>query len=296
MHRWRRRAYIETMKRSSNEIEYTPDSELLNPGRLLRGMLQDLVASGGLAWRLLVRNISAQYRQSVLGYAWAFVPPVFTTMIWVFLNSQRILDVGDTGMPYPLFVLTGTVLWQSFADALANPLKLVTDSRAMLTKINFPREALILASIGEVLFNSAIRITLLIAIFAWYRVLPPATVFLFPVGVLSLVVLGLMFGLLLTPLGLLFQDVGRGIAVGTQAWFFLTPVIYPMPQASWAETLVRLNPVTPLLQVTREWLVTGEATQLYDFIWVVGITLILLLIGWILYRITMPHLISRMSA
>lgn len=284
------------MERPLKETIYTPDSELLNPGRLLHSMMSDLLASRELAWRLFVRNISAQYRQSLLGYFWAFVPPLFTTLIWVFLNSQNILDVGDPGMPYPLFVLTGTVLWHTFADALDSPLKLVSESKAMLAKINFPREALILTSIGQVLFNFAIRVVLLIGVFAWYKVSPPATILLVPLGVFSMVLLGLMIGLLLTPFGILYQDIGRAIAVGTQAWFFLTPVIYPVPQASWAATLVKLNPVTPLLQTTREWLITGEATQLYGFVWVTGISLILLFTGWVFFRIAMPHLISRMSA
>ena len=145
-----------TMERPLKETVYSPDSELRNPGRLVHSMMSDLLASRELAWRLFVRNISAQYRQSLLGYFWAFIPPLFTTLIWVFLNSQNILDIGDTGMPYPLFVLTGTVLWQTFADALDSPLKLVSKSKAMLAKINFPREALILTRSGMVLFNFAI--------------------------------------------------------------------------------------------------------------------------------------------
>jgi lipopolysaccharide transport system permease protein len=66
-------------------------------------MGRDLLASRELAWRLLVRNISAQYRQSLLGYAWAFVPPIFTSLIWIFLQSQKVLGVGDTGMPYVVY-------------------------------------------------------------------------------------------------------------------------------------------------------------------------------------------------
>ena len=124
----------------------------------------------------------------------------------------------------------------------------------------------------------------------------PVTLLLVPFGVFSLILLGLSFGLLLTPLGILYNDVGRSIAIGTQAWFFLTPVIYPVPQASWAAKLVNLNPVTPLLQTTREWLTTGQSSQLSGFLWVTGISLVFLFIGWVFYRISMPHLISRMSA
>jgi lipopolysaccharide transport system permease protein len=284
------------MDRPLKETVYSPDSELLNPGRLFRNMMSDLLASRELAWRLFVRNISAQYRQSLLGYFWAFIPPLFTTLIWVFLNSQNILNVGDTGMPYPLFVLTGTVLWQTFADALDSPLKLVNESKAMLAKINFPREALILTSIGMVLFNFSIRVVLLVLVFVWYEVSVPATIFLVPLGVLSMVLFGLMVGLLLTPFGVLYNDIGRTIAIATQAWFFLTPVIYPVPPASWAATLVKLNPVTPLLQTTREWLITGQSTQLSAFLGVTVGTLVFLFIGWVIYRIAMPHLIARMSA
>ena len=284
------------MDRPLKETIYSPDSELLNFGKLLRSMWADLLASRELAWRLFVRNISAQYRQSLLGYAWAFVPPIFTSLIWVFLNSQRILSVGETGIPYPVFVIIGTVLWQTFTEALNNPLQMVNQSKSMLSKINFPREALILSGVGQVLFNFAIRALLLVFVIWWFEVPVHKSLLLAPLGVIALIGLGTMIGLLLTPLGMLYQDVGRVMGFATQALFFLTPVIYPVPKASWAATLIKINPVTPLLQSTRDWLTTGQATQLYGFAWVVGITVALLFAGWVMYRISMPHLISRMSA
>jgi len=284
------------MDRPLKETVYSPDSELLSFGTLLRNMWSDLLASRELAWRLLVRNISAQYRQSLLGYAWAFVPPLFTTLIWVFLSSQNILDIRDTGMPYPLFVLTGTILWQTFVEALNSPLQMVESSKSMLSKINFPKEALILTGIGQVLFNFGIRLLLLLLVLWWYQVPPRASMLLAPLGVIALIGLGTTVGLLLTPIGMLYQDVGRALGFGTQALFFLTPIIYPVPHATWAAMLIKINPVTPLLQSTRDWLTVGPASQVYGFTWVVGISLILLFAGWVMYRIAMPHLISRMSA
>ncbi len=67
------------------EVVYTPQSQLRNPVALLRSMFSDLMASRELAWRLFVRDISSQYRQSLLGYAWAFLGPLITTLLWVFL-------------------------------------------------------------------------------------------------------------------------------------------------------------------------------------------------------------------
>ena len=275
---------------------YSPESHLRQPGLLVREMLADLFASRGLAWRLFVRNISAQYRQTMLGYLWAFLPPLFSMAVWVFLNSQKVINVRDPGMPYPVFVLIGTVLWQTFVDALNSPLKLVTASKGMLAKINFPREALILAGLGEVLFNFAIRVVLLVGVFLWFKTSVPETIIYVPVGVIALIMLGLTFGILMTPLGILYTDVGRGIVIITQSWFFLTPVIYPMPESGFAALFTKLNPVTPILLTTREWMTTGSTTQLGGFWLVLSLTLVLLLFGWLLYRIAMPHLISRMSA
>jgi len=284
------------MDRPLKETVYTPDSELLHFGALLKSMGRDLLAARELAWRLLVRNISAQYRQSLLGYAWAFVPPIFTSLIWIFLQSQKVLGVGDTGMPYIVFVITGTVLWQTFVEALNSPLQMVNESKSMLTKINFPREALILAGVGQVVFNFLIRALLLVAVMLWFQIGPHTSLLLVPLGVIALILLGISLGLLLTPIGMLYQDIGRGLGFLTAAWFFLTPVIYPVPKASFAATLIELNPVTPLLVATRDWLVMGSTNLWPAFLWVAGGSLILLLLGWIQYRIAMPHLISRMSA
>ena len=278
------------------EVVYTPESQLRHPRQLVRSMVTDLLASRELAWRLLVRNISAQYRQSLLGYLWAFVPPIVTTLSWVFLNSQQILNVGTTDIPYPAYVMVGTLLWQGFVDALNSPLRLITSSKSMLATINFPREALILAGLGEVLFNFTIRLVLMLIVFVWFRIAIPPTILLAPVGILALMALGLMIGILLAPLGVLYQDIGRGLAIITTMWFFVTPVVYPPPTRWPASLLAQVNPVSPLLITTRELLTTGTVSQAGSFLLITSTTLGLMLAGWVLYRLAMPHLIERMGA
>ena len=91
------------------EVEYSAESALRHPGALAAAMWRDLKSSRELAWRLLVRNISAQYRQSIFGYLWAFLPPIATTATFLFLNAQGIMKVGETGIPYPAYVLVGSV-------------------------------------------------------------------------------------------------------------------------------------------------------------------------------------------
>src|SRR5829696_334316 len=121
---------------------YTPDPQLRTPGRLVREMIRDLAASRELAWRLCVRNISAQYRQSALGYFWEVGPPLMTSVLFILLNSANLLRPGETNVPYPVYVILGTVAFGLFQDALNMPLNAVSGARGILPKINFPHEAL----------------------------------------------------------------------------------------------------------------------------------------------------------
>jgi lipopolysaccharide transport system permease protein len=259
-------------------------------------MSRDLRASRELAWRLFLRDLSAQYRQSYLGYLWMLLPPLAQMLVWVFLNSHGILSVGDTPIPYPVYVLAGVVLWDGFVASLNAPMAAVNGATGMLSKINFPREALLIAAFGQVLLNTTVRLLLLVCVFVWYGLVPPAMAVLAPLAIMSLLLLGFTLGLLLVPLAMLYQDVGRGVGLMTTAWFFLTPVIYPTPTKWPASVLAWLNPVTSVLNTAREIMTTGLVTQPLDYAVVVLLTFTALLIGWTIYRLAMPHMIARMSA
>jgi lipopolysaccharide transport system permease protein len=286
----------QTKPEKLRRVVYTPESQLRHPIRLFRLMLHDLIASRELAWRFFIRNLSAMYRQTLLGYAWAFLPPIATTLTFVFLNANKIFQVSETTIPYPAYVMVGTLLWQVFIDALNSPIKLLGSARTMLAKVNFPREALILAGVGEVVFNFLIRLILLVIVFVWYQVKLPVTAWAAPLGILMLIAMGLMIGILLAPLSVLYQDVEKGLAVFLGMWLLVTPVAYPLSTKGLVGRVAQLNPVSPLIVGTRDLLTIGTLSQPGSFLWTGGITLGLLLLGWLIYRLAMPHLIQRMTA
>jgi lipopolysaccharide transport system permease protein len=279
----------------SAEIVYTPESPLRRPVRMLREMFHDLRASRELAWRLCVRDISAQYRQSMLGYVWAFVPPLVSSLPFIFLRSQGIVGIKDTAIPYAAYALIGTMIWQVFVDALNSPLKTVIAAKTMLAKINFPREAILLSGLGQVFFNFLIRLVLLVGVFAWFRIVPPMTAIFFPLGILSLVAIGFMAGVLLTPVGILYTDVPQMIPVLSVFLMLLTPVVYPPPQKGFAASLAHFNPLTPLVVATRDWITTGQSSHVFGFCMVSSAAVLLLLLGWMLYRIALPHMVARIA-
>jgi lipopolysaccharide transport system permease protein len=278
------------------ELIYTPESLLKNPVQLFKEMWQDLLASRELAWRLMVRDISAQYRQSLLGITWAFLPPIIMAIGFTLANDAKVINIAKTDLPYPVYIMFSTALWQTFIEALNGPMQAVIVAKPMLSRVNFPREALILAKLGEVFFNFAIKLTLIVALFIWFRISVTWTVFLTPVPLLHLILLGTFIGILLAPLGILYQDISRGLSLFTGFWLFLTPVVYPIPNQGIFGFLVKLNPVTPLLVTTRELATTGVVSDPLRF-WIVSlITLIALLVTWVAFRLAMPFVVERVSS
>lgn len=275
---------------------YTPESQLRQPLKMVRAMFADLWLARELAWRLTVRDISAQYRQAFLGMAWALILPLVNTVTWIFLNGAGIVAVADTALPYPVYVFTGTMLWQIFTEAFQAPNVQVNQGKAMLSKVNFPHEALILSGLGQTGFNALIKVGLLIPAVLILGIFPNWSILLLPLGVFSLMLTGTALGLLLTPVGALYADVARGIGLVTQFWMYITPVVFALPVGGWTAVVFRLNPLTPLILTSRDWLTGFRPQFLLDFAIVNVVMLFVLLVGWVIYRVSMPILIERMNA
>lgn len=288
---------IGRMKDSSNTVVYSPEPSRRFITSHLRDILGELPQAHELGFRLFKRNLKALYRQSLLGFAWALLPPLATAFLWILLRGSNVVAMPDTGIPYPVFVLTGTVLWQMFAEAVSAPLLQVTENRAMLSKINIPREGLLLSSVYQWLFNTAVKLLLLVLVYLYFRQeVSPAGLFLALLGIGAVGLAGFSIGVALTPLGMLYRDIDRGLAVVLPFLMYLTPVVYPVPAAGVIGLIMKWNPLTPLIVQTRGWL-TAQPVFDVGFFW--GFTLLfalLLLVSLVVYRLSMPMIIERIGS
>ena len=172
----------------------TPEPVLQRPLVLMHSMWADVLNCRELAYRLFLRDVKARYRNSLLGYLWLFLPPLATTLAFVFLNKQQVIQMDGLPIAYPAYAMLGTLLWQNFADALQAPLQMASQNRSMLIRVHFPREALILSGIYQSLFNFAVRLVLLLPVMFYFKVALTPSVALFPLGVLALMMLGTALG------------------------------------------------------------------------------------------------------
>jgi len=113
---------------------------------------------------------------------------------------------------------------------------------------------------------------------------------------MGLVAVGTLAGILLVPVGVLYQDVRHALTICISALIFFTPVLYPPPQGGMLGKIMEYNPIAPFFTLCREMLFSGRLGSIYQVLAEFAVTLVLVLIGWVLYRVSLPILVERMEA
>jgi lipopolysaccharide transport system permease protein len=274
---------------------YSPEPLLGHPVALIKNIAKDLYAGRELAWRLFIRDLCAQYRQTYFGYIWAFLPPLVASLTFIFLNSQGIVKIDTGGVPYAAFAMMGTLLWQVFVDAIMCAPNALTAAKPMLAKINFSREAILMGGLYMVVFNFLVRLLLVAAVMIYWQVMPSLTILFFPLAIFAILCFGFAIGLALSPIAGFYGDVSRAIPMITGFWMLLTPVVYPARTEGLAGVLATWNPVSPLIVTAREALTGTDLSLMGPFFIVTACSLIATFLGLVGFRLAMPHLIARMG-
>jgi len=264
--------------------------------RIWSGIIRSFSASHALALRLFKRDLNAEYRRTILGIFWAFIPPLLTSGLWIFLRSNNVISFGATSVPYPLFVLTGTMLWQIFNEAINAPLASVGANKNLLLKINIPREGLLFSGLYMLLFNLTVKMIIIALAFFIFGQGISIRILLFPVGVASIILCGFSLGLLLVPIGMLYGDLRRILIAVLPFLMYLTPVIYPPVKNGFLGVLTSLNPMAILLNTTRDALTDQPLTSLNEFLLINVVVLLLTFLGMAIYKISMPLIIERIGS
>lgn len=260
---------------------------------LWREMVRELIDSKDLTWRLYLRDFSARYRQSVLGYFWAIVPVLVTVATFSWLNRARVLPIGGTVLPYPLFVLLSMTVWQLFASGLTATTQSLVNAGGLITKINFPRETLVLSAFGQSAFEFVIRAALVALAFAAYHIVPAWTIVLVPLAVIPLCLFTLALGFLFALVNGVLRDAGQIVTFLLTFWMFLTPVVYPAPVHGGNSMISLLNPVTPFVVAAQDLASRGHLSQPGTYAFGCVSSVLLFLFSWRMFHLTEPRIAER---
>ena len=247
-----------------------------------------------VSWQLFSGTIAAKYRRSFLGYLWLLCPALVITATVTLANRSGILNVGETQLPYPLFALIGILLWQTFVEAFEVPHQAFDGASAYMTKVNFAREAVILTQLLESLINTFVRFMVVLLLVAVFGILVWRCLPILMLCFAGTVVLGLGIGTVLMPFTLLFADLHKAVKLLLGYGLLLTPALYIPDGTGLFSTIVRWNPISPLIKAAREAATAVTVSEPVAVMSVLGGAVGLTVLGVALIRVSAPIIVERM--
>lgn len=251
----------------------------------MRKWLKELWAYRDLIYNLVVRDLKVRYKNSLLGVVWSWLNPLMMMLIFTFVFG--ILYKQQNIPNYHVLFLSALLPWNFFAGAVMGGIPSVVSNSNLVKKVYFPREVLPISVVLSSLVNFVIALPVFFLLALVSGVKPTAYVLFLPLPILIEVIFAIGVVLILSTLEVFYRDTHMLMDVGMQAWFFLTPVIYPIKQLSEEITLFgitfnpgvwlfRLNPMASIINTYQDMLYYGTITA-GDFFARTAVTALLVL-------------------
>lgn len=222
-----------------------------------------------LVWLLSVTEFKRTYFGTALGYLWSVGRPLaqFAVLLEVFTHVFRISGSGPNAIRhYPVLLLFNLVLFGFFSEATTTAVTSIVGQEGIVRKTQFPRLAIPLSVVLTSLFNMALNFLVVFAFILAFGIFPTWTWLLLPLVILAMFVFTTAVSMIVASLFPRFRDIAIIWSVFSTALFYATPVLYPLERVPHGlRDVVLLNPITSLLELSREWVIDPKATKLVDY-------------------------------
>ena len=230
------------------------------------------------AWR----ELRARYKGSALGFLWNFVNPllqlvVFWILFGVVLRTRPITASGE--QPYAIFLFVGLLPWTFFATSLQSGASAILANAPLVKKVRMPLQLLPAASVLSALANFLLSFVVLLAILAIFGPRHPEGFVWIPILVALQIVMNLGFAYLLSALAVFFRDVQHILGILLLAWYFLTPVLFPVAVLNQLR-LLYLNPMSAIIVSYQRAMLDGLAPQWDAPAYSAAVAIVLFVIGF----------------
>ncbi len=216
------------------------------------------------------RNFVVSYKQTILGPAWIFLTPLFSSIVQAFVFGG-IAGIQTDGIPTLLFYLCSNAIWAYFSSCLTNNANTFTANAYMFGKVYFPRLTTPISNVLSSIIRFGIQMLLVLVALVYYllrgEISPNWLAWLMiPVELVHLGVLGMGCGIIVSSMTTKYRDLTVLVDFGVSLWMYLTPIVYPMSTVgdSWMRTALLCNPVTSSVEMLR-YAVLGQGTIQWGF-------------------------------
>jgi lipopolysaccharide transport system permease protein len=219
--------------------------------------LRELWEHRDLVYFLARRDIVTRYRQAVVGTFWVILQPLLLAVAFsVFFGLLQKID-GPPGVPYPVFAVTGMVMWIAFTSAVAMGSDSAVASETLISKIYLPRIAIPIAAVIPSTLDFALGFVVVVAITLAYGIDPSIKILIVPVAWSLALMTALGVVLWLSALNVRYRDIGQVVPFAILVGLFISPIIYPFSSIpSNLQAAYSLNPMVGVLELYR-WGVLG---------------------------------------
>lgn len=255
-------------------------------------ILKEIWKRRSLIILLAFNDIKLRYRNSFLGFLWSFLEPLLmlTVLYYVFTNIIK-SGIED----YALYLLLGLIIWYMFQRATSMSLSSLIDRAGIISKVYFRREIIIISSCLTAFIMMIFEFAAFGVFLIIFHFLPPFTIILLPLLLVDLFVLSLGISLFLSVLNVYFRDIKFIWQILLQAGFFLTPIIYKLDMfGENVQNVLRINPLVPILDTAHNITLYDKLPTMNTIIYIIGSTVIIFVIGYIVFRIKDKRLIEEL--
>lgn len=202
------------------------------------------------------RDFVSVYKQTILGPVWHIIRPLLTTLIFTIVFS-RMAGLSTGGAPPFLFYMVGNVVWTYFAICLDNTAKTFVANASLLGKVYFHRLVIPVSLVFSNLISFGIQFAILLAVLVFYKLTGTPlhlSVWMLTIPGLLAIMAGFALGggIIVCAMTTRYRDLSYLVTFGVQLMMYVTPVIYPLSSVpARYQWLIRLNPLTPLLEAFR---------------------------------------------
>ena len=237
-----------------HDIEELPLRDVPGPTALGGGWRRSL----DLLYLMSVTEFKQTYFGTVLGYLWSLCRPLmlFGVLLVVFTHLLRFSTVAH----YPVLLLMNIVLFGFFSEATNQAVPSIVANEGIVRKTQFPRLVIPLSIVLTSLFNLSLNMIVVFAFMLGFGITPMWTWLLLPVLVAMLTVFTTAVAMIVSSLYPRYRDMAIIWSVVSTVLFYATPVLYPLQKLSGPlQTVVAMNPLTPILELARRWLIDPTA-------------------------------------
>jgi lipopolysaccharide transport system permease protein len=200
------------------------------------------------------RDIKVKYKQTVLGFLWAILQPLFMTFVFSFFLGNSIAEKSQLKIPYPVFALSGMLLWGIFSGGMSNAANSMVVNSNIIKKIYFPRLIIPISSILVALVDFFIAFIIFLILLFVYKVdINYSALFFLPISIFITCLAAMGCGTFLAALNIKYRDVRYIIPFLVQGLLFLTPVLFPIniSDNKIAQFILKINPISGALELMR---------------------------------------------